>query len=195
MTKGTSSLEAEFTTSVVNDENWSDLEALFEAPGGPKYCWCMAWRKRLKGVKIGGGADHNRSLKGLLHARVVLGIPIGLIGYMNKLPVGWVSVAPRTTYRKLTGQKEVGVAESSIWSVVCFFVARKFRGTGVSKHLLVAATEFARDSEASCIEAYPVERSSPSYKFMGIVDNFEQAGFERCGYEGTRRIRVRKMLK
>ena len=22
----------------------ADFENLFEAPGGPKYCWCMAWR-------------------------------------------------------------------------------------------------------------------------------------------------------
>ncbi|CCV06942.1 conserved hypothetical protein [Mesorhizobium metallidurans STM 2683] len=22
----------------------ADFETLFEQPGGPKYCWCMAWR-------------------------------------------------------------------------------------------------------------------------------------------------------
>jgi hypothetical protein len=28
----------------VSSKNWTDFEVLFEARGGPSYCWCMPWR-------------------------------------------------------------------------------------------------------------------------------------------------------
>lgn len=37
------------------------------------------------------------------------------------------------------------------------------------------------------VEAYLVERDSPSYRFMGHVPAFEAAGFHRVGMAGTRR--------
>ena len=32
------------TFKPVDRSTWADFEALFEAPGGPKSCWCMVWR-------------------------------------------------------------------------------------------------------------------------------------------------------
>ena len=34
------------------------------------------------------------------------------------------------------------------------------------------------------IEAYPVERTSPSYRFMGFIPMFESAGFREVGRAG-----------
>ena len=63
----------------VTKASWADFEALFEAPGGPKYCWCMAWRASPAEIR----ASEGQSRKPLLEARVVNGTTIGLIGYLD----------------------------------------------------------------------------------------------------------------
>lgn len=58
----------------VGDANWSDMEALFENKGGPKYCWCMAWRPM-----AGRATADNAARKLALRERVLKGVPIGLL--------------------------------------------------------------------------------------------------------------------
>src|SRR4029077_14548102 len=109
---------------------------------------------------------------------------VGLLGYLNKEPVAWCSVAPRSTYRRLFEQ---GGDEEGVWSIACFFVIRRLRGQGVSLRIIAAAVEFARSRGASIVEAYPVDPTSPSYRFMGFVPTFEAAGFREVGRVGSRR--------
>lgn len=45
----------------------------------------------------------------------------------------------------------------------------------------------AAENGARIVEAYPVDRDSPSYRFMGFVDTFIAAGFEHRGRAGSRR--------
>lgn len=118
-----------------------------------------------------------------MKARIMAGITVGLLGYLNEDPVAWCSVAPRSTYRQLV---EDGGSDEGIWSIACFFVVRRLRGQGVSQRIL-AAVEFARSRGASIVEAYPVDPSSPSYRFMGFVPMFEAAGFREVGRAGSRR--------
>jgi len=56
---------------------------------------------------------------------------------------------------------------------------------GVARN--AAAVEHARSRGACVVEAYPVDADSPSYRFMGFVPTFEQAGFDEVGRIGTRR--------
>ncbi len=44
------------------------------------------------------------------------------------------------------------------------------------------------------LEAYPVEKKSPSYRFMGFISTFEKAGFEFVKKAGTRRNVMRYEL-
>jgi GNAT superfamily N-acetyltransferase len=96
-------------------------------------------------------------------------------------------VAPRLTYRRLGGVEYGGVPEDAVWSVVCFFVPRPERGTGVFGELLVSAIDHARRSGARIVEAYPVQPDSPSYRFMGYVPTFAALGFEEVALAGSRR--------
>jgi hypothetical protein len=50
-----------------------------------------------------------------------------------------------------------------------------------------AAVEHARANGATLVEAFPVDRDSPSYRFMGFTMLFETAGFCEVGRAGTRR--------
>lgn len=46
---------------------------------------------------------------------------------------------------------------------------------------------YAREQGATVVEAYPVDPDAPSYRFMGFVPTFEEAGFSEVGRAGYRR--------
>lgn len=163
----------------------ADFEALFSAPGAPKHCWCMVWRRSAAEAKLRAPADRRR----MMMERIAAGVPVGLLAYDGGAPVAWVSVAPRETYRNLGGP--AAASRESIWSIVCFFVQRKKRGQGMIRRLIAAAVEHARDNGATVVEAYPVDPDAPSYRFMGFVPTFEKAGFADVGMAGKRRHAMR----
>lgn len=132
-------------------------------------------------------------LKAAMCQRVTDGVPVGILGYRGDEPIAWCSIAPRATYRPLGGPDEP-TAEGAVWSIACFYVKRAHRGAGMMRRLLEAAVAHARRQGARIVEAYPVDRNSPSYRYMGIVDVFERAGFKRVGAAGSRRYVVRLAL-
>ena len=79
--------------------------------------------------------------------------------------------------------------------MACFFLPRSLRGRGYSAEMLAGAIEYAKESGAEVIEAYPVDRDSPSYRFMGVVPLFESAGFQPVGRAGSRRYIMRLPLR
>jgi len=172
----------------VDSERWTDFERLFEGRGGPKYCWCMVWRQTPAEAKLRDGA----SRKAALLKRVSSGIPVGILGYLGGEPVAWCSIAPRSTYRRLVNNES---PDNGVWSIVCFFVLRSLRGHGIARKMIDAAVDHARANGASVIEAYPVDPDSPSYRFMGFVPMFKEAGFREVGRSGSRRHVMRLDVK
>lgn len=159
----------------------ADLEALFDGPGGPKHCWCMVWRA----TPEEGRATSGQVRKGQMLGRIARNVPVGLIGYSEGEPVAWVSIAPKQTYRRLGGPEPA--ASERVWSLACMYMRRKIRGQGLAHALIEAAVAHARQEGATTVEAYPVAPDAPSYRFMGFVPAFEQAGFQETGMAGTRR--------
>lgn len=172
----------------VDQSRWPDFVRLFESRGGPKNCWCMVWRGTSK------ERTDAASRRAGMERRIASEIPVGLLGYVDGEPIAWCSVAPRSTYRRLGGPEHPGEEPDSVWSVVCFFVTRRFRNRGMMTRLLGAAIEHARDRGATVLEAYPVDPDSPSYRFMGFAQSFQDAGFEEVGRAGTRRHVMRRRL-
>jgi GNAT superfamily N-acetyltransferase len=167
----------------VTPKTRADFENLFEQPGAPKYCWCMAWRHSSR--------EHiqNDEKKRMMMALIDAGTPVGIVAELDGRTVGWCSVAPRETYRKLSKQQDD--AETRIWSIVCFYVPRALRGGGLASALLDAAIDHAFSKGAHIIEAYPVDEAAPSYRFMGFRDMFVARGFDEVGTAGTRRYVMR----
>lgn len=163
----------------VTQQTRGRLEDLFEQPGAPKYCWCMAWRHSSR--------EHieNDEKKRMIMALIDAGTPVGIVAELDGKAVGWCSVAPRETYRKLSKQQDD--SETGIWSIVCFYVPRALRGGGLASALLDAAIDHAFGKGARVIEAYPVDEAAPSYRFMGFRDMFVARGFHEIGTAGTRR--------
>ena len=173
----------------VTAANWEAFDRFFSAPGAPKHCWCMVWRRSATEAKLQAPAERQR----MMRERVAAGTPVGLLAYDGEAPVGWVSIAPRETHRPLGGPP----AESgeAIWSLTCFYVPRRLRGQGLVRRLLAGAVRHARTNGATIVEAYPVDPESPSFRFMGFVPVFAEAGFHDHGMTGTRRHVMRLRIK
>ena len=181
MTTETPTIEVREVTTA----NWQDFVALFEARGGPKYCYCLAWRERAQNLDLDGRREE-------MAQRVQAGTPIGLLGYLDGQPVAWCSIAPRESYARLGGDEYD--EDLSVWSVVCFYVQRRLRKHGFSHALLDAAVRHAAAHGVDLVEGYPVTPDSPSYRFGGFVALFRSAGFEERGMAGTRRHVMRRAV-
>jgi GNAT superfamily N-acetyltransferase len=163
----------------VDKDNWVDFEALFQSKGGPSYCWCMVWRMTKDELKQNNSACRKEFIK----QRVFSNIPIGILGYSEEEAIAWCSIAPRETHHRLGGDESI----RNVWSITCFYIKRKYRKQGLMKLLIKRAKDYAKENGAEYIEAYPVEKESPSYRFMGFIQPFEEAGFEYIKMAGTRR--------
>jgi ribosomal protein S18 acetylase RimI-like enzyme len=163
----------------LTEDRWDDLAALFEQGGDPKWCWCQFYRVR--GLDwSNSSADGNRERLATLTRD---GPPPGLVGYQDGRAVGWVSLAPRPAYDRLTHAKLLApVDDKPVWSIVCFVVSRSARGQGVAKALLDGAIAWAKDQGATILEAYPSDvkgRKVPAANlYHGSLSMFEDAGFE-----------------
>ncbi len=122
---------------------------------------------------------------------VSAGVIPGLVGYLDGTPAGWISLGPRPEYLRLRRSPIMKpVDDTDVWSVVCSYVPRAYRGRGLQRRLLAAAIGFARRSGAAVLEAYPVdkpERGHDDFMFFGSRSLYERAGFT----EVARRSRTR----
>ncbi|AHI01315.1 GNAT family N-acetyltransferase [Kutzneria viridogrisea] len=191
------------TTTVVEltEQTWPRLAELFGPNGAAEGCWCMWFRRSAKEFRRHKG-EPNRAALGEL---VTSGQPVGLLALdEDGTAVGWVAVAPRLDHVRLDRSAVAAPPDpredlSQVWSVTCFFVHRKARGSGVTRTLLSAAVDYAARSGALCVEGYPTdtegERKDSGTLYHGTLTMFLDAGFELVGRRGIRRALVRKALR
>ena len=168
------------TVSVVpvTADRWPDLSAFFGPNGAYSNCWCAWFRVRAKDFDNGPG--NRRVLRRLTQDGAVP----GLLAYDGNDPVGWVSVAPRPQFERLTRSRVIGPLdpdEPDVWSLVCFWIPARQRRIGIGTALLDGAVDYARSHGAASVEAYPVdtvgERRAGAELFTGTVGMFRKAGF------------------
>ena len=186
-----------FEARPLSSETWSDLEELFALPGGSivRGCWCMYYRRSGK-VSVSGaaGVENKQQLCDLVGDGVVP----GLVGFVDGTPAGWISLGPREDYAKLRRSPIMKpVDDEEVWSVVCTYVAKSFRGQGVQQRLLGAGIDYAREQGVRTLEAYPVdkpERSHDDFMFFGSRGLYEHAGFVEVVRRSPTRVVMRKAL-
>jgi len=139
------------------------------------------------------------------HARCALkalvdkgGVP-GLVGYRDGEPVGWVSFGPREEFARLERSPIMKrIDDKPVWSIVCFYTAKRVRGSGVAAAMLDAAIEYARSRGARLLEAYPVDRTgrgSDDSMWFGCKAMYDRAGFAEAARRGPTRPVMRKALR
>jgi GNAT superfamily N-acetyltransferase len=173
-------------------ERWHDVEALFGPRGACAGCWCMWWRVSRKEFEAHKGDDNRRAFRRL----VTGGAVPGLLAYCDEQPAGWCCIGPRDAFPTLDRSRVLArLDEQPVWSIVCFFIARRFRHQGLSRWLARAAVDYARAAGATIVEAYPVDTTSPAYPdayaYTGLVSTFTHVGFS----EVARRSPTRPILR
>jgi GNAT superfamily N-acetyltransferase len=164
---------------------WPDLEALFGRSGACSGCWCMWWRMTGAEFSRRAGEGARRAFQRL----TADGRRPGILAYHDGRPVGWVSVALReefltrlsawTPFR--TVDPGLTAPDRRVWSVVCFFIQRRYRGRGIAHALLHEAVRYARSRGARIVEAYPVDPAEREVTYLsaypGTVPMYREAGF------------------
>jgi GNAT superfamily N-acetyltransferase len=179
-----------FRTRPLTPATWQDLEELFDLPGGSivRGCWCMYYRHTGRAVP---GVDNKQAL----HDLVDKGVVAGLVGYLDDSPVGWISLGPREEYLKLRRSPIMKPVDGEqVWSLVCSYIAKPYRGLGLQHQLLAAAIGFAGDNCVRMLEAYPVdkaERSHDDFMFFGSRSLYESAGFREVVRRSPSRVVMR----
>jgi len=174
-------------------EKWADVEQLFGQRGACGGCWCMSWRLARSDFVRQRGEMNRKALKGLVYSGKIPGI----LAYSEGQPIGWCAVAPREAFPRLKGSRILRqVDDKPVWSVVCFFVAKAFRGKGMSVRLLDAALNHVRRQGGNIVEGYPVEpnrdwRPPDPFVYTGLASAFRRAGF----VEVCRRSRTRPIMR
>ena len=179
----------------LTQERWPDLESLFGPRGAFGGCWCMFNRLTGREFEQGQG-ESNRTA---LHDLVEEGRVPGLLAYRNGEPVGWVSVAPRPEFGRVERSPVTRpVDEEPAWAVVCFYIDRRHRHTGVGRALLEAAVAYAADHGARLVEGYPKDPRKAEipdiYAWQGLASMFLEAGFEEVARRREGRPIMRKKV-
>jgi GNAT superfamily N-acetyltransferase len=184
----------------VTAARWDDFVTFAGPRGLYSGCWCTYFRRTGSEFEAGcrnQGAGNRQFLSQLTSA----GRVPGLLGYADDgQPVGWISVGPRSDFGRILRSPVLKPVadepeDDDVWSVVCFYIARSARRTGVATALLDAAVSYAFDSGARVLEAYPVDTRGdkrPSTElYTGTLELFARAGFTETFRRSPRRPVVR----
>ncbi len=173
-------------------KNWEAFEKLFGERGACGGCWCMYWRLKNRDFEQQKGPGNKNAIKILVEEKQ----PVGILAYENDHPVGWCAIAPRTEYVRLENSRILKrIDEKPVWSIVCFFIDREFRGKGISVELIKVAVKYAITQGAAIIEGYPQipkkDNIPPVFAYTGLASAFSRAGFE----EVARRSETRPIMR
>lgn len=185
----------------VTAERWDDLESLFGPRGAYSGCWCMFWRLR----RADFNSLHGEGRKAVLKDMTLNNKVPGVLAYLDEQPIGWCSIGPRSDYTALENSRILKrVDDAPVWSIVCFFVAKPYRRSGIMSLLLHGAVDYAVGQGAQVVEGYPIDMLSHKLAgqtltgfsgFMGIASIFKKAGFVQVGEASETQLIMRYTVK
>lgn len=152
----------------------------------------MWWRLSRPEWNQGKGAGNRKAFRKLVRS----GAEPGLLAYVDGEPAGWCAIAPREQYPRLDSSRILKpVDDHLVWSVTCFYIARRFRHQGLSTELLKAAADFARTRGAKIVEGYPHDikkkKTADAFVYTGLTSAFRKTGFT----EVARRLKTRPIMR
>lgn len=170
---------------------WKDIEKLFGENGACGGCWCMWWKMKKSEFDKKKGEGNKIAFRKIIKSNEIPGI----IAYYDKKPVGWCAVQPREFYSRFERSRILKpIDEKHVWSVVCFFIDKKFRRNGITIELLKAAVNHAKNKGAKIVEGYPTDpkKDMPApFVYTGLSSAFLKAGFK----EAARRSETRPIMR
>ena len=170
--------EPDITIEPLHADRWADLVTLFGPERGAYgRCWCMWWRVSGREFNALGGTGRRDAFR----ERAGQPPPPGLLAYRGDNAVGWVAVAPRDEFARLSRSPLLKpIDNKSVWAITCLYVAADQRRSGVAQRLIEAAVDFAADRGAPAVEAYPIDTDGDATDttiYTGTMSMFTAAGF------------------
>jgi GNAT superfamily N-acetyltransferase len=195
-------LEAAVIVVPANRASCSDLQTMFTGRGPAARCQCQRYKLRPREAFRSFPAEERAHR---LRGQTDCGNPdadatSGLIAYLDGAPVGWCAVEPRPAYVGLVRNARVpwdGRAEDktddSVWAITCVFTRTGYRRRGISRALVRAAVDFARDRRARAVEGYPMTTTNAILEelHVGTRSAFAAAGFVEVSRPTLRRVVMR----
>jgi hypothetical protein len=162
---------AEVTLAPLTADRWQHAVTVFGTRGDPSRCWCQWFRMRNADWRRVTTAGNRQALRARLHDAV----PPGVLGYLDGVPSGWCSVAPRAGLPRLAASTALRAArvgepdDPAVWSVTCFVVV-----PGTRRHGLTGPLGYPVDVAAA-------GSPSSSLLYHGTLSTFLAAGFSQTG--------------
>lgn len=175
---------ANITIEPATAERFDDAEHALTGGGDGRSCQCQWWMITSSEFESTTRQERER----MLRREVDAGPPPALIAYVDGDAAGWVRVGPRTRQVRLGRTRAYAETsqepwdDDAVWAVSCFVVRKEHRGQGLNARLLEAAIDYARESGARVIEAYPLDPDAGTKipvndLYHGVLSTFEAAGF------------------
>lgn len=172
------------TIAPATAERFDDAEHALSGGGDGRSCQCQWWM--ITNAEWQNTTKEQRER--MLRHEVAAGPPPALIAYVDGEAAGWVRVGPRPPQvrlrrtRSFSDNSEEPWDDESVWTVSCFVVRKEHRGKGLTARLLEAAIDYARESGARVIEAYPLDPDAGKKipvndLYHGVLSTFQDAGF------------------
>lgn len=147
--------------------------------------------------KVDGGAANRRRM----HARVRAGVTPGILGFEGDRAIAWCAIEPRASIPRLGRSRILApVDDREVWSIVCLFVERSRRRSGVSVRMIDAAARFVGERGGRTVEGYPVEpredgKMPDAFVWTGTAAAFAGAGFREVARRSPTRPIMRRDLR
>ncbi len=95
----------------------------------------MWWRLKRFEFEKNKGKRNKEAMSNIVNSGEIPGI----LAYSDNKPIAWCSVAPREKYPSLERSRVLKrIDDTSVWSIVCFFIDKRYRNKGVSVKLLLS---------------------------------------------------------
>jgi GNAT superfamily N-acetyltransferase len=158
-------------------ERWKDFEKLFGDNGACGGCWCMWWRLKRSQYEKQKGEENKKAMRKIVNSGVIPGI----LAYAGTIPIGWCAIEPRESYSLLENSRVLKrIDDKKVWSVVCFFIDKRYRRMGVTEKLLEAALKHAKKNRVKIVEGYPIDsaKTPSAFAWTGFLPAFLKVGFQ-----------------
>jgi predicted GNAT family acetyltransferase len=179
----------------LDNTRWDDFQELFGEKGACGGCWCMSWRLKKSVFEGQKGSGNKEAMKSLVEQNET----IGILAYIDKVPIGWCAVAPREKYIRLESSKVFKrIDNEPVWSITCLYISKSNRRQGVSIELIKAAVNYCELNHVKIVEAYPVvpydNKVPEPFLWTGIPSTFKEAGFSVVEQRSKWKIMMRYYL-
>jgi GNAT superfamily N-acetyltransferase len=178
-------------------ERRQDASDLFESNSTTRGCWCMWFVLTTREARDGWGSANRARFSDLA---ALNDPPGGLLAYLDRTPVGWCAMGPRSRYPTAAGSRLMAhrdaAEDDDVWFVPCFFVRVGWRRAGITEQLLRAAVGYASSHGAAAIEGFPLSGDGPhkTDRYLGTEPLFAACGFRAVARPTARRVVMRRDL-